>query len=146
MSEVVPTEAPKPGPWVKGMTSPNPRGRPPGITDRKAKLAHRMLEDADGIVRVMIDKALEGDPGAAALILSRVMPALRSQAEKVQFAFDPTAPVSAQVEMVLAAIASGSVAPDVGKQIIEAIGTLSTVRLAEEVEARLAALEARQVA
>ena len=47
------------------------------------------------------------------------------------------------VQMVLAAIASGAVAPDVGRQIIEAIGALSAIRATEELEARLAALETR---
>ena len=131
--------------WRKGMPSPNPKGRPPGITDKKAKLAQRMLEDADGIVRVMIDKAMEGDSSAAALVLSRVIPAIRNQSEKVQFAFDPSAPVSEQVEAVLDAIASGAVAPDVGKQIIDAIGTLSNVRAVESLEERIITLEAKAV-
>lgn len=126
------------------MPSPNPSGRPPGITDKKAKLAHRMLADADGIVAALIEKALEGDTGAASLILGRVMPSLRSQAEKISFDFDATAPVARQVEQVLAAIADAAVAPDVGKQIIEAIGALSAIRATEELEARLAALEAKQ--
>lgn len=126
------------------MRSPNPKGRPPGIVDKPAKLSQRMLADAEGIVSALIDKALEGDTGAASLILSRVLPSLRSQAEKVSFDFDATAPVVRQVEQVLAAIAGGAVAPDVGKQIIEAIGALSAIRATEELEARLAALEAKQ--
>lgn len=86
---------------------------------------------------------MEGDPASASLILSRILPPLRSQSEKVAFEFDPSLPVSKQVEQVLLAISEGALAPDTGKQIIDAIGALSTVRLAEEVEARLAALEAR---
>jgi hypothetical protein len=102
-----------------------------------------MFDDAGGIVDAMVEKALEGDTGAAGLILSRVLPALRSQAERVSFEFDATAPVARQVEQVLAAIASGAVAPDVGKQIIEAIGALSAIRATEELAARIEALEAR---
>ena len=146
--------APKPKPekraragnpaWTPGMRSPNPAGRPKGIVDKRARLAQRMLADAEGIVSALIEKALDGDTGAASLILGRVLPSLRSQAEKVSFDFDATAPVVRQVEQVLAAIAAGAVAPDVGKQIIEAIGALSAIRATEELEARLAALEARQ--
>ncbi|UZK65866.1 DUF5681 domain-containing protein [Sphingomonas sp. M1-B02] len=130
--------------WTPGMRSPNQAGRPKGIVDKRSKLSQRMLADAEGIVSALIDKALEGDTGAASLILSRVLPSLRSQAEKVAFDFDATAPVVRQVEQVLAAIAGGVVAPDVGKQIIEAIGALSAIRATEELEARLAALEAKQ--
>ena len=131
--------------WTPGMRSPNPRGRPPGITDKRAKLAQRMLADADGIVSVLIAQALEGDTGAASLILSRVLPALRNQTEKVQFAFDPTASVASQIEAVLAACAEGLVAPDVARTIIEAIGTLSNARAVEELESRIITLEAKQI-
>jgi hypothetical protein len=130
--------------WTPGMRSPNSAGRPRGIVDKRSKLSQRMLADAEGIVSALIDKALEGDTGAASLILARVLPSLRSQAEKVQFDFDASAPVVIQVEQVLAAIAGGVVAPDVGRQIIEAVGALSSIRATEELEKRLAVLEAMQ--
>ncbi len=131
--------------WTPGMRSPNPAGRPRGIVDKRSRIAERMLADAEGIVSALVEKALEGEVGAASLILARVLPSLRSQAEKVQFDFDATAPVVNQVEQVLAAIAGGVVAPDVGRQIIEAVGALSAIRATEELEARLAALEAKQI-
>lgn len=131
--------------WTPGMRSPNPTGRPRGIVDKRARISQRMLADADGIVSVLISQALEGDTGAASLILSRVLPALRNQTEKVQFDFDPSAPVARQIEQVLAAMADGAVSPDVGRQIIEAIGTLSNARAVEELEARIITLEAKEV-
>lgn len=131
--------------WYRGMPSPNPRGRPPGITDRKAKLTHRMLADADGIVSVLIAQALEGDTGAASLILSRILPALRNQTEKVAFPFNASAPIAQQIEQVLAAMASGAVAADVGRLIIDSIKSLADVRAVEELEARIITLEAKQV-
>jgi len=129
--------------WYPGMPSPNPAGRPKGITDRKAKLAQRMLADADGIVEVLVAQALDGDTSAASLVLSRVLPALRNQTEKVQFPFDPTAPIPQQVEAVLAAVAAGAVAPDVGQVIISSIKSLAEVRGFEELEARIITLEAK---
>jgi hypothetical protein len=126
--------------WRPGMKSPNPSGRPKGSTPQ-TKLMQRMLTDADDIVDAIIAKALEGDIGAASLILGRVIPALKAQAEKVQFDFDAAAPASQQVETVLAAICGGIIAPDVGKQVIDAIGALSQVRATEELEARIVALE-----
>lgn len=142
---------PKPQPrtgnaaWTRGMPSPNPAGRPRGITDRKAKLAQRMLADADGIVSVLIAQALEGDTGAASLILSRVLPALRNQTEKVQFPFDPGSPIPQQIEAVLAAVAVGAVAPDVGQVIIQSVKALADVRAVEDLEARIITLEAKQI-
>lgn len=132
------------GRWTKGMPSPNKAGRPKGIVDRRVRLSQRMLADADGIVSALVEKALDGDTGAAGLILARVLPSLRSQTEKVSFPFDASAPVARQVEMVLDAIAAGHVSPDVGRQIVDAIKALADVRAFEELEARIAQLEAKE--
>lgn len=143
-----PEPKPTPGPpgnpkWVKGMKSPNPAGRPPGSTAQTI-LLKRMLENADGIVDMLIAKAMEGDTNSASLILSRIMPSIKAQSQRVAFDFDHTAPVSAQVEQVLAAIADASVPADIGRQIIDAISSLSSIRANEELEARIAALEEKQ--
>ena len=130
--------------WVPGMQSANPAGRPKGVTS-KSKLMERMLADTDDIVDSVIAKALEGDTGAASLILSRILPTLKAQTEKVQFDFDTAAPVSQQVEAVLGAVSRGIIAPDVGKQIIDGIGSLALIRAGEELEARIVALEEAKV-
>ncbi len=65
--------------------------------------------------------------------------------QTVTFDFDPSLPVARQVEQVLAAIASGQIAPDLGQQIVSAIGTLSNIRATEELSERLAILEAKAV-
>ncbi|SFU77189.1 DUF5681 domain-containing protein [Nitrosospira multiformis] len=131
--------------WKKGMKSPNPNGRPKGVS-KKTLLTNRMLENSGGIVDRMIKQALEGDSQAATIILSRIIPALRAQAEKVVFDFDAAAPTSKQVEQVLQGTAEGQIAPDVAKQIIEAINSLSQIRATEELEARIVALEAKEKA
>lgn len=130
--------------WHRGMKSPNPLGRPKGSTPQ-SKLMQRMLSDADGILDAIVCRALAGDVGAASLILNRIIPALKAQAEKVQINVNPSAPISQQVESVLGAIANGVIAADVGKQVIDAITALSQVRATEELEARIAALEDRQL-
>ncbi len=130
--------------WTKGMKSPNPAGRPKGIVDRRTKMTQAILEDVTASLRVVKENALNGDTAAAALLLSKVMPSLRSQAERVEFDYDASAPISKQVESVLDAVAKGLVAPDVAKSIVETIGTLSQIRATEDLEARIAALEERQ--
>lgn len=131
--------------WVKGMPSPNKAGRPKGIVDKRAKIAQRMLADAESIVSALIEKAQDGDTGAASLILSRVLPSIRGQAEKVCFDFDATASAARQVEQVLDACASGLVAPDVARMIIDSIKALTDVRAFEDLDQRLTLLEARQI-
>jgi hypothetical protein len=109
-------------------------------------LMERILADAYGIVDAIVAKALDGDIGAGALLLSRVIPAIKAQSAKVEFDFDATAPVSKQVEAILSAISSGAVSPDIGRQVIDAIAALSAVRASEELEARIEALEEARVA
>jgi len=145
MTDCLDQAAAAPGRWVKGMPSPNPNGRPPGILDKRSRVTKALMDDAPAIARVVIDAAKKGDMQAAALVLARCAPVLKAQTEPVQFEFDATAPIAQQIEAVLAGIAGGAVPPDVGRQIIEAIGTLASVRATEELEQRIVMLEARQV-
>jgi hypothetical protein len=131
--------------WTPGCKSPNPSGRPRGIVDKRTKVTQALLDDAPAIARVVIDAAKEGDMQAASLVLSRIAPVLKAQSEPVQFNFDPSAPITGMIESVLAGIAGGAVPVDVGKQIIDAIGTLSNARAVESLETRITLLEAKAI-
>jgi len=132
-----------PGQWKPG-ESGNPRGRPPGRPDRRLLATEQMLVEMRAIVAVLVGKALEGDTNAASIVLAKCLPSIKAQAEKVNFEFDATAPISDQVAQVLDAVAAGAVAPDVGRLIIDSIKSLADVRASEELEARIAALEEKQ--
>lgn len=128
--------------WTPGCPSPNPSGRPKGLPDKRLLATEQMLQEMRGIVSVLVAKALEGDSNSAAIVLSKVLPSVKAQAEKVNFAFDATLPISEQVAQVLDAVAAGAVAPDVGRLIIDSIARLGDVRMQETLEARIEALEA----
>lgn len=144
MAGFVPTPAPPGGRWEKGKSG-NPAGRPPGRLDARTKVTQALMGDAPAIARVVIDAALEGDLQACNIVLARVAPAIKPQAERVSFNFDPTAPVTQQIEAVLAAIAAGVLAPDVGQTIISSLGTLSDARAVADLESRIVTLEAKEV-
>ncbi|WP_323809928.1 hypothetical protein [Sphingobium baderi] len=127
--------------WTPGCASPNPAGRPPGRPDKRLLATAAMLDEMRGIVAVLVGKALEGDTNAASIVLSKVLPSVKAQAEKVSFEFDATLPISEQVAQVLDAVAAGAVAPDVGRLIIDSIKSLADVRATEELAARIEALE-----
>lgn len=131
--------------WHKGMKSPNPHGRKADFGVPRTKITAMLMDNVGGILEKQIAKALEGNSGAATLVLSRVMAPLKADSERVRFHFDPALPISQQVEQVLAAIAAGAVAPDIGKQIIDAIAALSNVRANEELEQRIIQLEAKAI-
>lgn len=142
---------PAPGPtrgnpnWHKGMRSPNPSGKPADFGVARTKITKLLLDNAGGILEKQIAKALEGDSAAAQLVLSRVIAPLKSDSGRVKFDFDASLPISAQVERVLEAVATGKVSPEVGQQIVAAIGTLSSVRATEELEQRIVMLESKAV-
>jgi hypothetical protein len=50
---------------------------------------------------VVINAARDGDIQDASLVLARIAPTLKAQADKVSFEFDATAPMSEQVQTVL---------------------------------------------
>ena len=128
--------------WVPGGPSPNPSGRPAGIPDRRLLATQQMLDEMRNIVAVLIGKALEGDSNSAAILMAKCLPSIKAQAEKVNFAFDATAPISEQVAAVLDGVARGQLAADVGRLIIDSIARLGDVRMQEDLAARIEALEA----
>ena len=131
--------------WKKGMPSPNPKGRPVGIVDRRSKLNDELLGSAEEILKNVISQAKRGDLHAASLVLSRVLPKLGNQASMVNFTLDVNAPLSIQVEQVLAATANGKLPPDSAKQIIELISFLGEIRKVDEFDRRIKQLEKSHV-
>lgn len=144
MKGFAPTAAPPGGRWQKGQSG-NPKGRPPGIVDKRQKLQNAFADEAADIARVVIDKALEGDMQAANIALARIAPPLRAAAERVQFELDPERTLSEQASQILQAIADGKVDPETGKTLIVCLQAVSGIKAAEELEQRIIMLEARSV-
>lgn len=101
--------------------SGNPAGRPKGSRDRRNVVAAEFAKEGSAIARVVIEKAKEGDMGAAALVLQRLSPPLRPQAEKVTFDFDPSLPIAEQGTSIVAAVSRGEIDPDTGKMLLDMI-------------------------
>ncbi|SIQ75428.1 hypothetical protein SAMN05880590_10714 [Rhizobium sp. RU35A] len=134
----------KPAKWTPGMKSPNPKGRPKGIVDKRQKLQAAFADEAADIARVVIDKALEGDMQAANIALARIAPPLRAAAERVQFELAPERPLSEQATQILLAVADGKVDPETGKTLIACLQAVSGIKATEDLEQRIIILEAKQ--
>lgn len=128
--------------WVAGGPSPNPSGRPAGLPDKRLLATQAALDEIKNIVQMLVGRALEGDVNAASIVLAKVLPSVKAQAEKVAFDFDATAPISEQVAQVLQAVSEGKLAADVGRLICDSIARLADIRATEELSARIEALEA----
>lgn len=113
--------------------SGNPAGRPKGARDKKNIVAAEFAKEGSAIARVVIEKAKEGDMGAAALVLQRLSPPLRPQAEKVTFDFDPSIPLAEQGTAIVAAVARGEIDPDTGKMLLDMVAAHLGLRDVETV-------------
>lgn len=129
-----------PGRWKKG-ESGNPKGRTPGtgeVPKIRAAIAARVPEILDKLMAL----ALEGDTGAARLLLERAIPPLKAM-EPTQPITLPDGTLTDQGRAVLAAVAVGELAPGQGSQLIAAIGQLARVTEIDELAARITSLEAK---
>lgn len=132
---------PRGRPWPKGVSG-NAAGRPrgPGETGKmRAALGERLAE----VIAAVVARALDGDMQAARLVLERVLPALRP-VEPAQAVTLPGETLTEQGRAVLAAVASGNLAPGQGAALMGALGTLAKLTETDTLDQRIAALEMAQ--
>lgn len=130
----------RPGRWKPG-ESGNPGGRKPG-TGEVAKIRASIAHKVPKILDALLVRALEGDTGAARLLLERVVAPLKA-VEPVQVIPMPDGSLIDQGRAVLASVAAGHIAPGQGAVMLGALGTMAKLIEAGELEVRIAALEQR---
>ena len=129
-----------PGRWKKG-ESGNPSGRKPG-TGEVARIRAAIADKVPAILESLMARALEGDTGAARLLLERAIAPLKF-VEPAQALALPNGTLTEQGRAVLASVAAGELAPSQGAALVGAIGALARVADADELAQRVAALEAK---
>ncbi len=131
-------EKKKLGRWKPG-ESGNPKGKPPG-TGEVAKLRAAIGSRVPELLAAMMTLALDGDVGAARLLLERAIAPLKA-AEQTQALSLPNGTLTEQGRAVLAAVAAGELAPGQGAQLLTAFGTLGKIAEIDELAARITLLE-----
>ena len=130
-------------PFKPGQTG-NLSGRPRGATSqliiREALDSHGAGES--GLLQSIIEAALGGDMTAANLILSRLYAPLKAVQPSEQFPLNGTT-AAEKASSILDAIASGALAPDVGRSLIDAVSSLLKIQEITELAQRLEQLEQR---
>jgi hypothetical protein len=127
--------------WRPGVSG-NPKGRAPG-TGKVAALREQINEALPGIVKAMVERALDGDPGAARLLVERVIPALRPEERPVLVNMTAAAPLADQGRALLAAVAAGEMAPSQASTLLAGLSAMAKLIETDELAARVAALEER---
>ncbi len=127
--------------WKPGQSG-NPKGRPVG-TGEVSKLRAAIADRVPELLAAMMARALDGDVGAARLLLERAIAPLKA-AEQAQTLSLPDGTLTNQGRAVLSAVAAGDLAPGQGAQLLAAIGSLARVTEIDELTNRITALEEKQ--
>lgn len=125
-------------PWKKG-ESGNPLGKRPGLTPR-GKFRQQVEKAVPEIVENVIQAARAGDMAAIKLILDRCIPALKPTSDVVKLAL-PAGDLSGQAEAVIQATATGFLAPEQAKTLIDVIAGKARIIEVGELAQRLESLE-----
>ena len=131
----------KRGSWKPGQSG-NPAGRPPGVGE-VGKLRAAIGKRVPELLAAMMTRALDGDVGAARLLLERAIAPLKA-AEQPQALNLPDGTLTDQGRAVLSAVAAGELAPGQGAALLAAIGTLARVTELDELTARIEKLEVQR--
>jgi len=92
--------------FVKGQSG-NPAGRKPGSKNRQTLLEQALAEgEAEAIMRILIEKAREGDSVALRLCAERLVPRAKAEARVIPFELPPINSVR-DLLSALAGIAAG---------------------------------------
>lgn len=125
--------------WRPGQSG-NPRGRPPGIPNPQAKL--RAMINTAAIVKRLQKSALAGDVQAARTLLDRALPVYRAASAPVELpGLATAAALLGKAQAVLVAVAEGRLPPELGAQLVGAIGAVAKIAEMDELERRIQALE-----
>jgi hypothetical protein len=128
--------------WKPGQSG-NPKGRPKGSGD-VALLRSAIAAQLPQLLEAMLQRALDGDVGAARLLLERTVAPLKAVEPPQPLAL-PDGSLTEQGRAVLASVAAGELAPGQGAALVGAIGALARVTEIDELAARVAALERTNV-
>jgi len=129
--------------WRKGQSG-NPKGRPPG-TGEVARLRAAISAHVPTIIARLVERAtMEGDTQAARLLLERVLPPVKAAALAEPLPVPATGSLAERAEAVLAAMAAGQASPDAAEAAMAGLATLARLRVIDDLERRISALEAKE--
>jgi hypothetical protein len=131
-------------PFPKGQSG-NPAGRREGSRNRASILAEQIMEDgAKSVVDAIMTAAAAGDMQAARIVMDRICPPRKSRTIRLDLPVVETAQdVLKALAVTVEAMGSGEIGPDEAATVAGVLEVKRRALETVEIEARLAALEAR---
>lgn len=120
--------------------SGNPNGKPRGTKHVSTKLRDAIAGDLHAIVAALIEKAKNGDTGAASLLFSRTLPPLRPQSDPVDAELPGNTP-DERAESVIHAALAGKISPTAATEIIGLLTQQCRIKEIGELSERLERIE-----
>jgi hypothetical protein len=122
--------------------SGNKAGRPKGTPDKRTVLLQQLEADLPALLAKLKDNALGGDTTSLKFLLERLLPLRKASHEPVELpSLHEASTLTDKVNAILSAVADAQLPPDVGAQLVGAIGTAARVEEISELKDRLKALE-----
>ena len=131
-------------PFRKGLSG-NPRGRESGSRNRATLAMQALLDgESEALTRKCVELAMGGDTSALRLAMERLLPPRRTRAIELPLpALETTGDVSEALATTISAVASGSITPDEASAVAGLLEAKRKVIETEDLEARIATLEAK---
>ncbi|CAG1020078.1 hypothetical protein MTYM_00049 [Methylococcales bacterium] len=125
--------------------SGNPAGRPAG-TSKPDTLRQSLGAHVPAVIDAVVQKAKKGDMAAAKLILDRTVPAVKPRELRIAIELPEAGSLVERGDAVINAIASGTLLPGQGKDLLAALTAQARLIESTELLDRIAAIEAAQKA
>lgn len=121
--------------------SGNPKGRPPGISDKRTRWRALLEPHAEALMGKAVELALAGDTTALRLCLEWLCPPIRSHDEPVAFPLPEQGTLTATGQAILTATAHGTLSPQQARQLLGALAGQARIAETDELIRRIEALE-----
>jgi hypothetical protein len=116
------------------------KGRPPGSGFTKQFRDTVGTNQFQELIRSIIDRAMNGDMSAAAILVNRLVPPLKATAEPIRVQLPDTSHAE-MARALLGAVSHGQIAPAEAKTVMELITATVALEQVEALSRRIDALE-----
>lgn len=129
--------------WKPGQSG-NPAGKPKGARHKATRLAQEMIGDeAESVVRKVIEKALEGDTACLRLCLERLSPAIKDRPVTLELPLiKGMDDAVGAIGNIISSVVNGEITPAEGSALAGVVETYRRSLETLELEKRISGLEA----